>query len=92
MILIDEVLTPDSSRFWPADQYAPGRGQPSFDKQFVRDYLETLDWDKTPPGPVLPPEVVARTTREISGSLRAADRRAVIKSAASCNCRSGDFG
>ncbi len=62
LILIDEVLTPDSSRFWPADQYVPGKGQPSFDKQFVRDYLETLDWNKTPPGPVLPPEVVARTT------------------------------
>lgn len=61
LILIDEVLTPDSSRFWPADQYAPGRGQPSFDKQFVRDYLETLDWDKTPPGPMLPPEVVEKT-------------------------------
>jgi len=62
LILIDEVLTPDSSRFWPADQYVPGRGQPSFDKQFVRDYLETLTWDKTPPGPVLPDEVVARTS------------------------------
>jgi len=62
LILIDEVLTPDSSRFWPADQYQPGRGQPSFDKQFVRDYLETLDWNKTPPGPVLPPEVVTKTT------------------------------
>ena len=62
LILIDEVLTPDSSRFWPADQYAPGKGQPSFDKQFVRDYLETLDWDKTPPGPVLPPDVVAKTS------------------------------
>ena len=61
LILIDEVLTPDSSRFWPADQYRPGRGQPSFDKQFVRDYLETLDWDKTPPAPALPAEVVART-------------------------------
>src|SRR5258708_5236485 len=61
LILIDEVLTPDSSRFWPADQYEPGKGQPSFDKQFVRDYLETLDWDKTPPGPVLPPEVVAKS-------------------------------
>lgn len=61
LILIDEVMTPDSSRFWPADQYAPGRSQPSFDKQFVRDYLETLDWNKTPPGPVLPPEVVAKT-------------------------------
>ena len=62
LILIDEVLTPDSSRFWPADQYAPGRGQPSFDKQFVRDYLETLDWDKTPPAPKLPDDVVAKTT------------------------------
>jgi len=62
LILIDEVLTPDSSRFWPADQYAPGRGQPSFDKQFVRDYLETLDWNKTPPGPRLPDDVVAKTT------------------------------
>ena len=61
LLLIDEVLTPDSSRFWPADQYAPGKGQPSFDKQFVRDYLETLDWNKTPPAPALPPEVVART-------------------------------
>jgi phosphoribosylaminoimidazole-succinocarboxamide synthase len=62
LILIDEVMTPDSSRFWPADQYQPGRGQPSFDKQFVRDYLETLDWNKTPPGPVLPPAVVTKTS------------------------------
>ena len=62
LILIDEVLTPDSSRFWPADQYAPGRGQPSFDKQFVRDYLETLTWDKTPPGPQLPADVIAKTS------------------------------
>ncbi len=61
LILIDEVLTPDSSRFWPADYYAPGRSQPSYDKQFVRDYLETLDWNKTPPAPALPPEVVAKT-------------------------------
>ena len=61
LILIDEVLTPDSSRFWPASEYAPGRGQPSFDKQFVRDHLETLDWDKTPPAPALPPEIVAKT-------------------------------
>ena len=61
LILIDEVLTPDSSRFWPADQYQPGRSQPSFDKQFVRDYLETLDWNKQPPAPALPPEVVTRT-------------------------------
>jgi len=62
LILIDEVMTPDSSRFWPADQYQPGKGQPSFDKQFVRDYLETLDWDKTPPGPKLPDDVVAKTS------------------------------
>ncbi len=61
LILIDEVLTPDSSRFWPADEYQPGRSQPSFDKQFVRDYLETLDWDKTPPAPALPADVVAKT-------------------------------
>ncbi|HWH69031.1 MAG TPA: phosphoribosylaminoimidazolesuccinocarboxamide synthase [Candidatus Sulfotelmatobacter sp.] len=61
LLLIDEVLTPDSSRFWPADQYRPGKGQPSFDKQFVRDYLETLDWDKTPPAPALPADVVAKT-------------------------------
>lgn len=61
LVLIDEVLTPDSSRFWPADQYEPGRGQPSFDKQFVRDYLETLTWSKTPPAPALPEDVVART-------------------------------
>lgn len=61
LILIDEVLTPDSSRFWPADSYAPGRSQPSFDKQFVRDYLLGLDWDRTPPAPPLPPDIVART-------------------------------
>ena len=61
LILIDEVLTPDSSRFWPADQYQPGRSQPSFDKQFVRDYLETLEWNKTPPAPALPSDVVTRT-------------------------------
>ena len=60
--MIDEVLTPDSSRFWPADQYQPGKSQPSFDKQFVRDYLETLDWNKTAPGPVIPPEIVGKTT------------------------------
>jgi len=61
LILIDEVLTPDSSRFWPADQYQPGRSQPSFDKQFVRDYLETLQWDKTPPAPALPADIVSKT-------------------------------
>jgi phosphoribosylaminoimidazole-succinocarboxamide synthase len=59
--LIDEVLTPDSSRFWPADQYRPGISPPSFDKQFVRDYLETLDWDKTPPGPELPRDIIDKT-------------------------------
>ncbi len=64
LLLIDEVLTPDSSRFWPADQYQAGKAQPSFDKQFVRDYLETLDWDKTPPAPKLPDDVVARTTEK----------------------------
>jgi len=62
--LIDEVLTPDSSRFWPADEYRPGASPPSFDKQFVRDYLETLDWDKTPPGPILPPEIIRRTAEK----------------------------
>jgi phosphoribosylaminoimidazole-succinocarboxamide synthase len=64
LIWIDEALTPDSSRFWPKDGYAPGRSQPSFDKQFVRDYLETLRWDKQPPGPELPPDVVARTVEK----------------------------
>ncbi|MCB2262451.1 MAG: phosphoribosylaminoimidazolesuccinocarboxamide synthase [Candidatus Thiosymbion ectosymbiont of Robbea hypermnestra] len=59
--LIDEVLTPDSSRFWPQDQYRAGSSPPSFDKQFIRDYLETLDWDKTPPAPELPPDIVAKT-------------------------------
>ena len=61
LVLIDEVLTPDSSRFWPADSYAPGSSPASFDKQFVRDYLETLDWDKASPGPTLPPEVIEQT-------------------------------
>ncbi|MBK1653984.1 phosphoribosylaminoimidazolesuccinocarboxamide synthase [Allochromatium vinosum] len=61
LYLIDEALTPDSSRFWPADDYQPGMSPPSFDKQFVRDYLETLDWDKTAPGPALPPEIIERT-------------------------------
>ena len=61
MVLADEVLTPDSSRFWPQDSYAPGSSPPSFDKQYVRDWLETLDWDKTPPGPEIPADVVAGT-------------------------------
>jgi phosphoribosylaminoimidazole-succinocarboxamide synthase len=64
LILIDEVLTPDSSRFWPADQYRPGKGQPSFDKQFVRDWLNTTGWDKNSPPPALPDDVVARTRQK----------------------------
>ncbi|MCK9594798.1 MAG: phosphoribosylaminoimidazolesuccinocarboxamide synthase [Candidatus Omnitrophica bacterium] len=64
VILIDEVLTPDSSRFWPKDEYSPGKPQPSFDKQFVRDYLESLDWDKTPPAPGLPEEIVEKTSKK----------------------------
>lgn len=64
LVLIDEVLTPDSSRFWPADQYRTGISPPSFDKQYVRDYLETLDWDKTAPGPHLPAEVIRKTAEK----------------------------
>lgn len=63
-ILIDEVLTPDSSRFWAAELYDPGKSQPSFDKQFVRDYLETLDWNKQPPAPLLPPEIAEATSKK----------------------------
>ena len=63
-IVIDEVLSPDSSRFWPADSYSPGRSQPSFDKQIIRDYLETLDWDKTYPAPALPEPVVKEALRK----------------------------
>jgi phosphoribosylaminoimidazole-succinocarboxamide synthase len=69
LTLIDEVITPDSSRFWPADTYRPGESPPSFDKQFVRDYLETLDWDKRAPGPKLPPEVIARTSAKYREAL-----------------------
>jgi phosphoribosylaminoimidazole-succinocarboxamide synthase len=61
LMLIDEVLTPDSSRFWPLDQYVPGQGQPSFDKQFLRDYLSSLDWNKQPPPPALPAEILEKT-------------------------------
>ena len=64
VILIDEVFTPDSSRFWPADQYEPGRAQQSFDKQFVRDYLETTTWDKNTPPPELPAEIIAKTSQK----------------------------
>jgi len=69
LILMDEVLTPDSSRFWPADQYRTGISPPSFDKQIVRDYLETLDWNKTAPGPALPAEVIARTSAKYHEAL-----------------------
>lgn len=69
LMLIDEVLTPDSSRFWPLDEYAPGRGQPSFDKQFLRDYLSSLDWDKTPPPPELPKDIVDRTRSRYEEAL-----------------------
>jgi phosphoribosylaminoimidazole-succinocarboxamide synthase len=68
-ILIDEVLTPDSSRFWPKGEYKPGGPQPSFDKQFVRDYLETLDWDKTPPAPELPNYIVEKTSKKYLRAL-----------------------
>ncbi len=69
VVLIDEILTADSSRFWPADQYRVGISPPSYDKQFVRDYLETLDWDKTPPAPKLPADVIARTSAKYREAL-----------------------
>ncbi len=69
LVLIDEVLTPDSSRFWPADTWKPGSSPPSFDKQFVRDYLETLDWNKRAPGPHLPPEIIAKTSEKYREAL-----------------------
>jgi phosphoribosylaminoimidazole-succinocarboxamide synthase len=70
LTLIDEALTPDSSRFWPVDTYRPGTSPPSFDKQFVRDYLETLDWDKRAPGPKLPDEVVRKTSEKYAEAAR----------------------
>ena len=69
LILIDEVLTPDSSRFWALDQYAPGRGQASFDKQFLRDYLSTLDWDKNPPAPKVPQDIIDKTKARYEEAL-----------------------
>jgi phosphoribosylaminoimidazole-succinocarboxamide synthase len=69
LVLIDEALTADSSRFWPADQYRPGSSPPSYDKQYVRDYLETLDWNKKPPAPRLPPEVLAKTSEKYREAL-----------------------
>ena len=73
LTLIDEALTPDSSRFWPVDTYAPGSSPPSFDKQFVRDYLETLDWNKTAPGPKLPADIIRQDVREVRRGAAAAD-------------------
>lgn len=70
LILIDEILTPDSSRFWPKDRYKPGRGQPSFDKQFVRDYLIEKKWDKRPPAPDLPEEIIRKTSEKYLEALR----------------------
>ncbi len=70
LLLIDECLTPDSSRFWPADEYVVGESPPSFDKQFVRDYLETLDWDKTPPAPPLPKEIIEKTSAKYREAYR----------------------
>ncbi len=70
LVLIDEALTPDSSRFWPADSYRPGSSPPSFDKQYIRDYLETLDWNKKAPGPELPADVIARTAEKYREAQR----------------------
>jgi phosphoribosylaminoimidazole-succinocarboxamide synthase len=70
LTLIDEALTPDSSRFWPVDTYQPGTSPPSFDKQFVRDYLETLSWNKRAPGPALPPDIIAKTSAKYAEALQ----------------------
>jgi len=70
ILLIDEILTPDSSRFWPADEYEPGRAQASFDKQFLREYLETLDWDKTPPAPELPHDIIEKTAERYRAAFK----------------------
>jgi phosphoribosylaminoimidazole-succinocarboxamide synthase len=70
LYIMDEMLTPDSSRYWPADEYQVGTSPPSYDKQFVRDYLETLDWNKTAPGPKLPAEVIERTRAKYAEALQ----------------------
>ena len=70
IVLADEVLTPDSSRFWPADQYAPGKAQPSYDKQFVRDYLEAIQWNKQPPAPALPADIAQKTSEKYKEAYR----------------------
>ena len=74
VVLADEVLTPDSSRFWPADSYAPGKAQLSYDKQYVRDYLEEIHWEKKPPAPALPEAGTAEHQRKVRGSLSSSDR------------------
>ena len=79
LVLIDEVLTPDSSRFWPADEYQVGVSPPSFDKQFVRDYLETLDWNKQPPAPALPADVIARTSEKYLEAFERLTGRSLFK-------------
>jgi phosphoribosylaminoimidazole-succinocarboxamide synthase len=78
IVWIDEALTPDSSRFWPKDQYQPGKGQPSFDKQFVRDYLLSIKWDKRPPAPKLPPEVIKTTSAKYGEALRLLTGKSLI--------------
>ena len=70
LLLVDEVLTPDSSRFWPLEEYKPGQGQPSFDKQFLRDYLLTLTWNKKAPAPALPAEILEKTAERYQEALR----------------------
>ena len=80
VILVDEALTPDSSRFWPKESYEPGRGQQSFDKQYLRDYLETVAWDKQPPGPSLPETVIARTSEKYLEAYRLLTGRTIKES------------
>jgi phosphoribosylaminoimidazole-succinocarboxamide synthase len=79
VILIDECLTPDSSRFWPADQYRVGQSQSSFDKQYVRDYLTEIGWDRTPPAPELPLEVAARTGEKYREAFRLLTGRELVR-------------
>ena len=80
VILVDEALTPDSSRFWPKESYEPGRGQQSFDKQYLRDYLETVTWDKQPPGPNLPERVIAQTSEKYLEAYRLLTGRTITES------------
>jgi phosphoribosylaminoimidazole-succinocarboxamide synthase len=87
LLWIDEALTPDSSRFWPRDGYGPGRPQPSFDKQFVRDYLETLAWDKRPPGPALPANIVERTREKYFEAFRRLTGPALAPAASGAEAR-----